>query len=266
MSIKSIVAVFASLSMLCGASVNANGFTESLYKHYHDARNYNFLLGAEIGYSRQKEVFETTFSAPTLVPAVRYNEQTVTMSDKGTILGVLAGWQYHCARWMLGIEGSVDFQQYNRPNTFVFAVPNAVPLIFNATAYYDHGPIWALTARAGYFVTPGFLPYVRLGGQVSRDEANYKVFAGGPLQPINYPGPFVFDFSSVKKNVLGLVAGIGVELPTFIGGTTVRFEYTYSLSERLTIDDLLPPIAGTNEFHHSQTNAIKMAWVWNFCL
>jgi opacity protein-like surface antigen len=224
-----------------------------------DSQNQNFLLGGEMAYVRQDEKFTTRFSSPLTIPVTPIDYHSEKINDNGIIFGLLAGWQYRLCRFMLGVEGNVIFQNANILRGFQFNSPSN-EITYNATAYYDRGPTWALTGRVGYFVTPGFLPYVRFGVQASRDEVNYQVFAVPTL-----PTGLGSDFSSEKTTVFGVVAGAGVELPTFIGASTIRFEYTFTRSDRIQIEDEALPILGTHKFHYPQTSEFKVAWIWNFC-
>lgn len=230
----------------------------------------NFLLGGELGWARQKEGFTTQFvtTSPLVAPAITvYNNpaQSVMITDQGMIFGLLAGWQMRCNRWLAGVEANVDFQEFDETRQFAFTDSVTGLHGILGSVRYERGPIYALTLRGGYFVTPGFLPYVRVGAQYSRDEATYQANIGS-----NLGGPFGFvslpDFSSKKDDIWGVVAGIGVEFPAFIGPSTIRFEYTYSATQNIVIDDSTAPIIGTHNFRHPQpeNSAIKASWVWNF--
>lgn len=225
----------------------------------YDSENQNFLLGGEMAYARQDEKFTTRFTSPLTIPVDVIDVHSEKVNDNGIMFGLLAGWQYRVCRFMLGLETNLIFQNFNILRAFVFKSLDG-KINYSGTAYYDRGPTWALTTRAGYFVTPGFMPYVRFGFQASRDEVNYQVIA----VPIAVPQPRS-DFSSEKTTVFGVVAGAGVELPTFIGGSTIRFEYTFTRSDRIQIEDNDLPIIGTNKFHYPQTSEFKVAWIWNFC-
>jgi hypothetical protein len=254
---KSVLA----LSVL-SATVFASTISQASYSS-------NFLLGGELGWARQKEGFNTQFVVPfagfpipPFVPITVYNHpaQSVMITDQGMIFGLLAGWQFRCNRWLAGIEGNVDFQEFEQVRNFAFTDSVTGRHGIAGSVLYDRGPVYALTLRGGYFVTPGFMPYVRVGALYSRDEATYQAnITTGFTAPLP-------DFSSKKDDVWGAVAGIGVEFPAFIGPSTIRFEYTYSVTENLVIDDGTPPIVGTHNFTHPhpETSAVKVSWVWNF--
>ena len=131
--------------------------------------------------------------------------------------------------------------------------------MYTGTAYYDCGPVFALTGRFGYFVTPGFLPIFALVLRSAKIRQITKYF---PFP--HYPISLSWISASKEKTVYGVVAGLGVEFPTFIGASTIRFEYTFNRTQAIAISDQVLPILGTHKFHYPETNAIKMAWVWNF--
>lgn len=215
----------------------------------------NFLLGGELGWARQKEGFNTQFIAPGLgLFTYSFPAQSVMITDQGAIFGLLAGWQFRANRFLAGIEADVDFQEFEETRSFAFNTVTGGQAVAGSVVY-DRGAVYALTLRGGYFVTPGFMPYVRVGGQYSRDEASYAAtISGAP------------DFSSKREGIWGVVAGIGVEFPAFIGPSTIRAEYTFARTENLVIDDGAAPIIGTHNFTHPhpETSALKLAWVWNF--
>lgn len=228
----------------------------------------NFLLGGELGWARQKEGYNLQFVAPSLTnaPINVYNfpARSVMITDQGMFVGLLAGWQVRYDRWLAGIEANVDFQEFEETRQFAFTDNVTGVHAIAGSVLYERGPVWALTLRGGYFVTPGFMPYVRLGAQFSRDEATIQ-------ESINntgfaFPNGIVSDFNSKHEHLWGAVAGIGVEFPAFIGPSTLRFEYIYAVTENFVIDDGALPILGTHNFTnpHPETSAIKVAWVWNF--
>lgn len=229
---------------------------------YAHTRHQNFLLGGEMGYARQKENFNTSYIAPA-AGLTRYPmaAQSVMVTDEGVLLGLLAGWQMRCHRWMFGIEGNVDFGSFEQNRPFAFTDSVVGNTAFSGNIVYDRDTIYGLTGRIGYFVTPGFMPYVRVGGQVSHDELNYQVTVTSGALPVP-----LRDFSSTDDDIYGVVAGIGVEFPSFIGPSTLRFEWTFSRTEDLTINDSILPVLGQHYIDdpHPETNVLKVAWVWNF--
>lgn len=249
MSNRSIFKVlFFFLSVVFGSAVRAD-------------YSVNLLAGLEGGYARLKENFTTNFSDPTLLPSPvpPYVYQEYMLSNELLFMGGLAGAQVRCDRLMFGLEGSVDAHSLTNASPFVYRVVSSV---FEGTAEYDRGPIYMLTGRVGYFVTPAFLPYVRAGAQFSRDEGTYQVFVpGGAVAGTAVQADFI---SSGKVDIWGFVLGIGMELPAMIGPSTFRIEYNYSRTQSITIADGTPPIFGTDTFYHPQTNMLKFAWVWNF--
>lgn len=240
------------------------------HHHHHDHVHYypvhdeiptnNFLLGVSMGYVIQRNTFvaDYTTSLAGFFPGVP-RTHTEEVKDSGVLFGLLAGWQWRCYRWMFGAEGSVDFSSdFQRIHKFAYGedLPPLPPIGVAGTALYDRGNIYALTGRVGYFVTPFFMPYLRLGGQVSHDEVIYQAFFGGAV--VNP------DFSSRTKDVFGVVGGVGAEFPTYIGGTTIRFEYNLAVTDTLKIEDNnFPSIGGTYRYRPLSQSG-KISFVWNF--
>jgi len=233
---------------------------------YPDEVESNFLLGGEIGYVRQKEDFITRFVGPHLTPPFStYASHSENISDGGVLFGILAGWQWRYNRLLLGVEANVDFDDTQTTHNFSFTDDLTWRHGMSGTALYKRGDIYALSFRGGYFVTPFFLPYLRAGVQVSHDEASYQVFItdsvlvdGDPFQVVRP------DFSSRSKSIWGFVLGIGAEFPTYIGSSTLRFEYNFTRTESLLIEDNQLPLIGNNKFRYPQSHIGKVAWVWNF--
>ncbi|MBS0287195.1 MAG: hypothetical protein JSR17_07860 [Proteobacteria bacterium] len=269
---------------------------KGFHDHFHgyevieEIPDWNFLAGGSLGYASQKENFITRYVSSALNPPgvgvapgalispFQYRDTSSKITDAGVMMSLLAGWQYHYKRWLFGAEANVDFQSFERDRQFVHlddftgvivngAVVQGNPLV--GTLLYDRGDIYAITGRAGYFVTPFFMPYVRLGAQMSRDEVNYQVNVNGslvaPFSPVPGVVPGVaFDFSSRKKDVYGFVAGVGAEFPTYIGASTIRFEYNFTKTESVIIEDNFLPVVGNHKFRYPETHIGKIAWVWNF--
>jgi hypothetical protein len=255
-------------------------------RHYAAAPTWNFLLGGSLGYAAQKEDFITRYTRPapnSLVVAAGplfannaimpiYVDQSKKITDQGVLFGLLAGWQWHYKRWMFGAEANVDFDSFEKDRQFAWTEATTNVPIYG-TVLYDRGDIYAITGRAGYFVTPFFMPYLRLGAQLSRDEVSYQSFTGAvvtagapaPVGPaVGALGNFFPDYSSKTKDVYGIVAGIGAEFPTYIGASTIRFEYNFVKTESVIIDDHAFPVIGNHKFRYPESHIGKIAWVWNF--
>ena len=229
---------------------------EPLYR-YHVPHN-NFFLGGMLGYGTQAEEFLTRFTVPGGDIALQVpgnNAYNLRISDSGIMMGLLGGWQWRCARTLVGLEGNVDFNTTERKDRQYASMDPTNTNSFYGTALYDRGNVYGLTGRAGYFVTPFFLPYVRLGAQVSRDTVNFQV---------NINSGAFNDFSSTKKDVYGFVAGVGAEIPTYIGNSTLRVEYNFVRTESVIIEDNVIPVIGVHKFRYPQSQIGKVTWVWNF--
>ncbi len=225
---------------------------------YQDIPSWNFLVGGSLGYAAQKSNFTTRFVngafAPGLISQYQYRDHSEKITESGVMMSVLGGWQWHCKRWMLGAEGNVDFSSFEKVRFFAHT-DEYTPQAYTGSVLYDRGDILGLTGRVGYFVTPFFMPYVRLGAQMSRDEVSYQVITSPTQAP---------DFSSRKKDVYGFVAGVGAEFPTYIGASTIRFEYNFTKTESVIIEDNFLPVVGNHKFRYPETHIGKIAWVWNF--
>ncbi len=239
---------------------------DHFHDHYHggyiyeDIPSWNFLAGGSLGYAVQKENFTTRFVSsallPGLLPPFVYRDHSEKITEQGVMMSLLGGWQWHCKRWILGAEANVDFNSYEKVRFFSHT-DEYTPQAYTGSVLYDRGDIYAITGRAGYFVTPFFMPYIRLGAQMSRDEVSYQVAVNTPIGP-------ALDFSSRKKDVYGFVTGIGAEFPTYIGASTIRFEYNFTKTESVIIEDNFLPVVGNHKFRYPETHIGKIAWVWNF--
>ena len=222
----------------------------------------NFVLGVEFAYGRLRNVFTTDYTSPGATPPITENQHyDATLVNQGFLMGVLGGWQLRYQRFMFGIEANLDLTAiFNRNRYFNFTdYLYSNDHWYQGMVLYRRGPILGLTGRLGYFVTPGFFPYVRAGVQSSRDTVAYQVFEGSTP-----PALTMDDWSSHKKTILGAVLGVGAEFPAFIGPSTVRIEYNFTQNQNLVISDNVPPIFGTHNFHEGQSHVLKAAWVWNF--
>jgi opacity protein-like surface antigen len=230
------------------------------WHHVAPERDNNFYLGGEVGYAMQRSRFVTTFNSPFVPPLFVDSSHNVKVEDRGVLFGVLGGWQYRYMRWMFGLEGNVNFVGFekNRPFNYT-AVFSPTAEHVAGTVLYDRGDVYGLSGRVGYFVTPFFMPYIKAGAQFSRDELNYQAFYG-PGTPPAVPS----DFVSGRENIWAWLAGVGMEFPTYIGASTIRFEYNYSRAQSLVVDESTAVVLGTHKFYSPLTHTAKLAWVLNF--
>jgi len=262
MRIKFFLSALSTLALLSTAT--------HAYESWPKMRNTNFLVGGGVGYLSQEEDFQSVaYTSPLGTP---FSIEKQRISDTARSFNLLAGWQWHCYRWLAGVEADITSHTLGSdhdPRSFAFrdTSTSAYLLDVGGTLRYHRGPMLALTGRLGWFFTPGFLPYIRAGVQVSRDEGQYKVTAirtpvggGGP------PGPSIVsdDYASDKQNIYGFVGAFGLEFPTFIGASTLRFEYKYVRTEQLVIEDRTGAVFGTHRFQKPETSQIGVVWVWNF--
>ncbi len=242
---------------------------DHFHDHYHvgdvyqEIPSWNFLVGGSLGYAIQQEKFTTRYTgiSPIITAAPgNYRDHGERITEQGVMFSVLGGWQWRCNRFLLGAEANVDFNSYEKDRQFAFLDVYTFNQGIVGTVLYDRGDIFSVTGRAGYFVTPFFMPYIRLGAQMSRDEVSYQALVNVP----GAPGVAAPDFSSRKKDVYGLIGGIGAEFPTYIGSSTIRFEYNYTKTESVIIEDNAFPIIGNHKFKYPETHIGKIAWIWNF--
>lgn len=276
MRIKSILAlsVFAATTLFSGVS-SADSLKPAASQKYHRHSPYassyeisdsNFLVGGSFGYEVTRADFTTTFTAPGLaLPITGLVSHEEKVVNQQTLFGLLLGWQHRCYRWMFGVEGSVDFPSLEKNRPILYAVNSAGATVnyVNGTVLYERGNVYALTARAGYFVTPFFMPYIRAGAQMSQDELTYQAFLGGGT-----PGVLGAaqrnDFVSKKKDIYGVVTGVGAEFPAYIGPSTFRIEYNFIWTQSLEIAEANSIFSATHKFRRPVSHVGKFSWVWNF--
>jgi opacity protein-like surface antigen len=225
-------------------------------------RENNFYLGGEVGYAMQKANFLTTYSSAFIPPSF-VTSTDVTYEDKGMLFGLIGGWQYRFMRWMFGLEASVDFTGHEKNRPFNYTPGPDSDAHVTGTILYDRGDAYGIAGRVGYFVTPFFMPYIKVGAQYSRDELNYVAFYGEGTPPGS--ATLGKDFLSKREGIWAWLGGVGMEFPTYIGSSTIRFEYNYTRAQSLSINASTAAASGLHKFQTPYTHTGKVAWVWNFC-
>lgn len=237
---------------------------------------HNFLAGGEIGVESRRSEFVSRYqvspSALVSVPqSALLNVNSTRVADSGSFMGLLGGWQFQCNRWLGGIEANIDFQSFEEKKEFLISdvlqgtVGGVLLGPTSAFVKYDRGTRYSGYLRAGYWITPFFLGYVKGGVQYSRDELTLTIptrqiaAAFGAIGASSPGEPPI----SVKDDIWGAMGGIGLEFPVF-GPSSVRVEYNYVRTEKFLVSDASGVMTGTHRVRSPESHIGKVAWVWNF--
>lgn len=183
----------------------------------------NWLVGLSGGLTHDRSELNVTTSS-TLNGSPTGLRQTVVsprFQDDGWFLGLLAGYQWRCNRWLLGIEGNLDWYDNGGGNND-FAYTDANNRGWSATSDYDRDWVLGLSGRLGYGVTEWLMAYGRVGLEYSDDELNYTQF-------LDNAAPFNVN-ASESQDSLRVFAGLGLEMPLPISNwdcLSLRAEYDY---------------------------------------
>lgn len=210
-----------------------------------DGLKNNFLFGAELGVESHHSRFEMDYARVTTPTVAQQIQHRIV--DTGSFLGLLGGWQAQYERFLFGVEANVDFSSFEESKGFYFTDNGGA---FTGTVKNERDDIWGISVRGGYWVTPFFMPYIRLGAQFSRDEVTFVV-------------PTLLEKESYKKDMWGCVTGVGMEFPAF-GPSSVRVEFNYIFTEHFDATDTTGLMRGNINVTHGQSYLGKIAWVWNF--
>lgn len=210
----------------------------------------NFLLGGELGQESRHTHFSTEYAFPAAPGVLSHNSTRIV--DAGTFMGLLAGWQVQCQRWLAGVEANVDFHSFEKHKPF-FVSDNAGPADGNVS--YKRGTTVGAYVRGGHWFTPFFLGYVKVGAQYSRDELTFTVT--DPAFSVGGPGRALLN--NAKKDIWGWVTGVGLEFPAF-ASSSVRVEYNFVHTNRFNSHNGIEHM----KVKHTESHIGKIAWVWNF--
>lgn len=224
----------------------------------------NWLLGVSGGWAWHSD---RDVDVTILHPAPG-NEITSYHADLGSnnskfIWGLLAGYQARCSGWLLGGEINVDWRNHNDDDT-TFSVIDPVDgaITGSVSGNSHHNAVVGLTARVGYEVSRYFLPYIRLGAEVTRiDDVDFVAIAPAV--------PYSVAYSSDRNHRWGFVGGVGAEFPVpMCNALSLRAEYNYHSHSRhddiaALASDLgtLYTVSGDGSRHE---NTGKASLVWNF--
>lgn len=227
---------------------------------------HHFLAGGEIGVESRTSEFVNRYQlltqplvGPVTAPWVQ-NHASTRVSDTGSFMGLLAGWQFQCNRWLGGIEANVDFHSFEEHEAFIASDQLSTALAafnpYQAIVKYERGTRIGAYLRGGYWVTPFFLGYLKAGVQFSRDQLTYAI-------PARQVTPFSEPIINEKDDIWGVVGGVGLEFPAF-ASTSVRVEYNYVRTEKFLVNDSVGRMQGTLRMKSPDSHIGKVAWVWNF--
>lgn len=218
----------------------------------------NLLLGVSAGFARDNGLInvDLVYSG---IPAFPYINADDEDQDRGLIRGVLAGIQGTNNRWLAGAEIHVNWNDMAHDRYFAFSDPYHF-LRWNYHGIVKHGTNYGLLCRLGYEVTPYFLPYMHIGGEMSRDS--YTATISGPrnLYPrsINlYNERWCYRFTG----------GVGMEFPIYLTPLGVRVQYMFHLpgtrlqANGAILDSGLNPLMSSDI--KPKTQSIEGAIVWN---
>lgn len=221
------------------------------------------IIGVDVGYqSRSGKLnsdYFATAATPLGLPVGTPIVSTINkLSDSGTTLGILGGYQFWYNNMFLGLEGHVDWGRYENVKLFTYQTVTPAGININGDATYIQGTRYGITARFGMKVPPFFMPYVRIGAEYSEHEVSLNNFILVAAPP-NTPS----DHYSEVKGLWTWLFGAGIEVPFFSDKTSLRLEYNYLPGTDFGFSDGIERVAGSHDIK-VRTHVGKLAWTWNF--
>lgn len=220
----------------------------------------NALVGASVDYARYDGRYDIGlyYTAIPLIPKTDYQDRQRNSGFGG---GLLAGYQYTCNDWLLGVEVAADWYDTNEARVFTFTDQVNI-LAWNTRLQSRDKGFYALSARAGYQMAPFFLSYLRLGIEAVHQEVTAH-FQGAPT---NYPFGLTLKGDQWQNHVF---VGVGAEFPLpMTCHLNLRMEYNYHFPSQTLhgggriMDGVINP-AFTVEAKPSIDTG-KVSLVWNF--
>lgn len=224
----------------------------------------NYLIGVSAGYIDLYGEIDTTLTYHGRefrqdIFQASYNRRNFTNSS--FVFGVLAGYQEIYREWLVGVEINFDFQALDKESKFILSDLEH-EIDWSSIVHYQRKNMIGISGRLGYAVTPYCMPYVRLGGEFSRDK---------------FIGVFQGDFNVFPHElVIGerhwihcFLLGIGAEIPLMeTCGATIRLEYTFHSKARtmqgfaVFTDRIFVPSIQTGMQPRMQS--ARLSFIWNF--
>lgn len=166
----------------------------------------NWVVGVSGGYaSREGDIVSS------ITGFRNYSAYSRSSSDDGWLGAAFIGYQSILGPLLFGGEFNLEYEMIDTSHTYAFADRHV-------TAEYRRKGLIDLSGRMGYAVTTNFMPYLRLGAELSRDSL-ISTFAGSSV-----PNASLYN----KMWIHRFLVGLGVEMPVpDTCGMTVRLEYDF---------------------------------------
>lgn len=218
----------------------------------------NFLMGVSGGFARDNGLInvDLVYSG---IPAFPFTNADDEDQDRGLIAGVFAGIQGFNNGWIAGAELHVNWNDMDHTRYFAFSdTGNALRWSYAGTI--KHGTDYGLLCRLGYEVTSYFLPYMHMGGEMSRDS--YSTVISGPANI--YPRSIaLYD----QRWTYRFTGGVGADFPIPCSPIAFRVQYMFHVpgtrlqANGAILDSVLDPLISTDI--KPKTQSIEGAVVWN---
>jgi opacity protein-like surface antigen len=230
----------------------------------------NWLLGVSGGWAwnSNRDADVTIFHTPG-GEVTNFHVGDLNDNNNNFFWGLLAGYQAHCGGWLVGGEVNVDWRHdHGHDDGRSFSVVDPIDGVITGSidGANHHNAVVGLTARLGYEVSCYFMPYIRLGAEVTRrNDVTFAAFA----DPAGAPVAYSVVYNTDRSHRWGFVGGLGAEFPLPVfPELSLRAEYNYhSHSKHDDISALasnlgtLYTVSGDGNRHE---NTGKASLVWNF--
>lgn len=223
-----------------------------------DATHPTWNLGATVGHvSRQGgATFAYSQAAPVTVGAANRS-----LSDAGSLYGILFGADWRHNRFLVGLGLSADWQNTGDVQAFHTVAPFGSH--HGIHFLYDRGLALGFFGRVGFQVTDYAMPYVKIGAQTSRDKMTFRDTSLGNGGGVAVPLVVGTSDTTINDRVTTMVFGAGLEIPTFVYNTSLRFEYDYVAPDKMTMNTGYANVR-TDVSYKPKEHIGKLSWVWNF--
>jgi len=243
----------ALLGMLLSLSANAQ-WPQS---HWMKDCEEGLLLGITGGYAERHGdlnigLIHTNINASSPIPTIEY-------TNTGLIVGALAGYQALCNSWLIGVELDVQAQDMGSYRGFAFT--DQQDFGWSGQTRYKSSTSLGLSGRLGYGLSPFFMPYLRLGAEVSRDQLQTTIIGN----PVIYPHRL---FLQDKAWIFRFLLGVGFEFPIPCTSMTTRLEYNFHSKGKtietngVIVDGIINPLFTAQMQPTMQTVIVSL--IWNF--